>query len=148
MLPEVIEPSSLATALMDAPQLYALVDTRPAWQYAEYHLPGASNVAPEAVVTHLRGLPSGSRVVIVDRDGSVAFSVAGAALNALGTSAPAVRVLSGGMAAYWNQTAFGGAAPGPGPGAAESATPPPAPAQAPAPAATPAAPARKRNAGC
>ncbi|MDP1830262.1 MAG: rhodanese-like domain-containing protein [Archangium sp.] len=150
MLPEVIEPGSLATALMDAPQLYALVDTRPAWQYAEYHLPGASNVAPEGVVTHLRALPSGSRVVIVDRDGSVAFSVAGAALNELGTSAPTVRVLSGGMAAYWNQTAFGGAAPGPGPAAGpDSATPAPAPAQAPAPAAAPApTPAKKRNAGC
>lgn len=144
MLPEVIQPGSLATALMDAPQLYALVDTRPAWQYAEYHLPGASNVAPEAVVTHLRGLPSGSRVVIVDRDGSVAFSVAGAALNELGTAAPTVRVLSGGMAAYWNETAFSGNAPPAGPGVEAPATPNPAPAQAPAPAPA----AKKRNAGC
>lgn len=148
MLPEVIEPGSLATALMDAPQLYALVDTRPAWQYAEYHLPGANNVAPEGVVTHLRGLPSGSRVVIVDRDGSVAFSVAGAALNELGTEAPTVRVLSGGMAAYWNQTAFGGTSAGPGPGAEAPATAAPTTA-APTPAKAPApAKAKKRNAGC
>lgn len=149
MLPEVIEPTALATALMDAPQLYALVDTRPAWQFAEYHLPGANNVAPEGVLAHLRGLPAGSRVVIVDRDGSLAFSVAGAALSALGTSAPSVRVLSGGMAAYWSQTAFGPTSSGVLGTPSETPTTA-APVQAPAPAAAPPAPApaKKRNAGC
>lgn len=146
MLPEVIEPTSLATALMDAPQLYALIDTRPAWQYAEYHLPGASNVTPDGVIAHLRGLPQGSRVVLVDRDGSVAFSVAGAALHAMGPTAPSMRVLSGGMTAYWNQTAFGG--PGTrssGAAPVEAPTMAAPPVEAPAPSTTP---VKKRNAGC
>jgi len=138
LVPEVIEPSSLASALMDAPGQYALIDTRPAWQFDEYHLPGAVNVGPDAVVQYLEGLPAGARAVLVDRDGSVAFSVAGAALHALGTKAPAVRVLSGGMVAFWSQTAFEGKSPAvPAATVTAPVTPPPAPAAR-----------KKRNAGC
>ncbi|MDP3235555.1 MAG: rhodanese-like domain-containing protein [Myxococcales bacterium] len=153
MVPEVIEPTSLAAALMDTPGQYALVDTRPAWQFAEYHLPDAVNVAPEGVANHLKGLPAGARVVLVDRDGSVAFSVAGAALQSLGASAPPVRVLSGGMVAFWNKTSFDTQSRRPTGTIAAPATPPaaaPAPSQQVAPAAPAPAPAapKKRSAGC
>jgi len=154
LLPEIIEPGALATALMDAPQLYAILDVRAAWQYAEYHLPGAVNVAPEAVASRVRALPAGSRVVIVDRDGSVAFAVAGAVLKELGPNAPSVRVLAGGTAGYWSKVELGG---GPVPTAdvapailqaAPVANPAPTPS-APTPAEPAPKPARKRrNAGC
>lgn len=150
MLPEVIDPSALATALMDAPRLYALLDIRAPWQFAEYHLPGATNVAPEGVADHVRSLPAGSRVVIVDRDGSVAFSVAGAVLNELGATAPSMRVLSGGTAAYWSQVELGGTAHKTAPaGVGPIAAPPAAPATPTAPAApAPKAAPKKRSAGC
>lgn len=148
MLPEVIEAGALATAMMDAPRLYSIVDVRTPWQFAEYHLPGAVNVAPEGVAAHVKSLPAGSRVVIADRDGSVAFSVAGAVLHELGASAPSVRVLSGGTATYWNQVELGGAAPHNTAPTGNVATQPAAPAApaAPAPAPTPAP--KKRSAGC
>ena len=153
LLPEVIGADALATAMMDAPRLYAVVDIRTPWQFAEYHLPSAVNVAPEAVAAHVRALPAGSRVVVVDRDGSVAFSVAGAVLQELGASAPSVRVLSGGTAAYWSQVELGGASTGSMvPASAPTLTRPAAPSTPAAPSA-PAAPAakpapKKRSAGC
>lgn len=155
VVPEVIEARALAVALMDAPQLYTVIDVRAAWQFAEYHLPGATNVAPDAVPAHLRGLPKASRVVLVDRDGSMAFAIAGAVLAELGDESPTVRVLSGGTAAYWSQVELEGAPDAlPSGGAVEApsaATPsagtPPAPT--PSPATPPTKPAqKKRNAGC
>jgi rhodanese-related sulfurtransferase len=157
LMPEVIEARALATVLMDAPQLYAIVDIRPAWQFAEYHLPGATNVGPDAVANHLRGLPQGTRVVLADRDGTVAYAVAGSVLAELGTSAPTIRVLSGGTAAYWTGVELDnpvGTAPVPAlpPASAPSmqaapvAAPLPAPAAPTAPAPKPAT--KKRSAGC
>ncbi|MEZ4266879.1 MAG: rhodanese-like domain-containing protein [Myxococcota bacterium] len=149
LLPEVIDAHALATALMDAPRLYAVIDVRAPWQFAEYHVPGAVNLEPGAVAGHLATLPAGSRIVIVDRDGSVAFSVAGAVLNQLGAAAPSLRVLSGGTAAYYHQVELGdGAAP-----AGITATPATYAPPTTAPRAAPAAPApkpatKKRNAGC
>ena len=159
LLPEVIEAGALATALMDAPQLYAIVDVRAAWQFAEYHLPGAVNVAPEAVAGHVRSLPAASRLVIVDRDGTVAYAVAGAVLKELGAAAPSVRVLSGGTAKYWTEVELGGGPVPEGPrGPAVNQAAPAAAPTAPAPVATPPAPtpaapadkpaAKKRSAGC
>ncbi|TNF32289.1 MAG: MBL fold metallo-hydrolase, partial [Deltaproteobacteria bacterium] len=134
-MPEVITATALSTAMMDAPRLYTVIDVRAPWQFAEYHLPGAINVAPEGVAAQIGALPAASRVVIVDRDGTIAYSVAGAVLNQLGASAPSVRVLSGGTAAYYQQVELQGGSPAIGLPA--SYTPPtaaPAPAPAPAPA--------------
>lgn len=151
-LPEVVAPAALATALMDAPRLYTLLDIRAPWQFAEYHLPGAINVAPEAVAAQVRALPAASRVVIVDRDGTIAYAIAGAVLGELGASAPSVRVLSGGTAAYWQEIELTGRSAG-ATAIPASYTPTAAPATAPAPtpAPAPAAPApkrSKRSAGC
>ncbi|PKN58017.1 MAG: MBL fold metallo-hydrolase [Deltaproteobacteria bacterium HGW-Deltaproteobacteria-14] len=151
-LPEVIAPAALATALMDAPRLYTLLDVRAPWQFAEYHLPGAVNVAPEAVAAQVRALPAASRVVILDRDGTIAYAIAGAVLGELGASAPSVRVLSGGTAAYWQQIELSGGSAGAmavpasyAPTAAPTTAPAPTPAPAPAP---PARKRAKRSAGC
>jgi rhodanese-related sulfurtransferase len=157
-LPEVIEARALATALMDAPGLYTVIDVRAAWQYAEYHVPGATQVDPGAVAGFLATVPAHSRVVLVDRDGTVAYSVAGAVLGSLGATAPSIRVLSGGTAAYWDAVELGDGDAAPAPAAAAHApTPAPAAPAAQLPASALAAPlpkpatkpvAKKRNAGC
>lgn len=138
-LPEAIEPAVLATALMDQPQNYALFDVRPAWQHREYHVPGAQNIAPEALAAQLRDLPAGRRVVIVDRDGTQGFAVAAAVALELGESARPLRVLSGGTARFWREIEVRSSAQ-------------PLPQLAPTPAApskpTPAASPKKRSAGC
>lgn len=150
LLPEVIEAHALATALMDAPRLYTVIDVRAPWQFAEYHVPGAANVEPGSVAAHIASLDAGSRIVIVDRDGSVAFAVAGAVMNQLGEAAPSVRVLAGGTASYWNQVELGDDAPTAGSGVVPAVYEAPptggAPPAAPAPAPKPAT--HKRNAGC
>lgn len=150
LMPEVIAPSALATAMMDAPLLYAVFDIRAPWQYAEYHLPGSTNVAPAGVAAQIAALPHASRIVIVDRDGTIAYSVAGAVLAQLGDKAPSVRVLGGGAAAYYQQVELqAGSPPAAGlTGSARSAAP-----TATEPAKTPSTPVktkprRRRSAGC
>jgi len=147
-MPEVVTATALSTSMMDAPRLYTVIDVRAPWQYAEYHLPGAMNVAPEAVAAQVRALPAASRVVIVDRDGTIAYSIAGAVLNELGADAPSVRVLSGGTAAYYQQVELMGG--GHGAAMPASYTPTAAPAPAPTPAPVKAAPKKRarRSAGC
>ncbi len=143
-LPEPIEPEQLAALLRDQPSSYALLDLRPAWQYREYHLPGAMNVEPGGLLAQLRSLPKSARVVLIDRDGTFAWAVGGAASGALGSEPRLLRVLAGGTARYWREIEIGGRSPPAMPGA--QATPTAAPAQILAPRAQP--PAKKRSAGC
>ncbi len=138
-VPEPIEPALLAALLLDQPQNYAIVDVRPAWQYREYHVPGAVNVDPASVLAHVKALPKNARVVLVDRDGTSAWAVAGA-VSAVLPEARALRVLAGGTARFWRDVEIAGQAPP----AAQGAQP--VPAAAPAPSAKPAA--KKRSAGC
>jgi rhodanese-related sulfurtransferase len=138
-VPEPIEPSMLAALLLDQPQSYAVVDVRPAWQYREYHVPGAVNVEPASVLAHVNALPKNARVVLVDRDGTSAWAVAGAVSAAL-PEARALRVLAGGTARFWRDVEIAGQAPPATQGAQ------PVPAAAPAPSTKPAA--KKRSAGC
>jgi glyoxylase-like metal-dependent hydrolase (beta-lactamase superfamily II)/rhodanese-related sulfurtransferase len=139
--PEAIEPSALAAGLLDQPQSYAVIDVRPAWQYREYHVPGALNVAPEALAAHVLTLPTNARIVLADRDGTLAYAIAGATSSALGVRGPMLRVLSGGTARFWREIEIGGQA-----GAQQSlARPASAPVvDQPVKPATP----KKRSAGC
>lgn len=152
-LPEPIEPTQLADLLRDQPSSYAVVDVRPAWQFREYHVPGATNIDPNAVLAHVRSLPKSARVVLVDRDGTVAWAVGGAMSAALGPESRLLRVVAGGTVRFWREVEFPGHAPAAVPGAQA----PPAtqgaqttPAAAPSsPAASPAKPeTKKRSAGC
>lgn len=106
-LPEAIEPSALARALMDQPRLYAVLDVRPRWQFDEYHIPGAVSVATEDVAVILRQQAPAMRAVVVDRDGTVAFAIAGVAIRELDEGAHAVHALVGGTSAYWRQVELG-----------------------------------------
>ncbi len=140
-LPEPVDSALLARVLMLQPEAYALLDLRPAWQFAEWHVPGSTNVALERLAEQVRALPAPLRIVLVDRDGSTAFAAAGALL-ARDPQRP-LRVLLGGLQAFYRDTMFGGGAGGPVAPAAQPATMP-----------QPVAPAagkpqtKKRSAGC
>lgn len=153
-LPEPLEPSQLATFLQDQPQNYAVLDVRPAWQFREYHVPGATNVEPAALLGHVKSLPASTRIVLVDRDGTSAWAAAGALsaalrLEARGTEPRLLRVLAGGTARFWRDVEIAGVSPDtaaaahPIPAGARTPAPPPSPAAAPAKPAT-----KKRSAGC
>ncbi len=142
-LPEAMDVASLARALDAQPERWALFDIRPAAHFAEFHLPGAVNLAAADLDAAVRALPAGARVLLLDRDGTQAFAAAGALL----TRQPErdVRVLLGGTAAWWSER-FGSAGPAP------AVMPAPAPSAAlPAaakPAAKPASSKKPRSAGC
>ncbi|MGB3967412.1 MAG: rhodanese-like domain-containing protein, partial [Planctomycetota bacterium] len=135
-LPEPIDPLMLAKVLAEQPASYAVLDLRPAWQFAEWTLPGAANVAADALAAHLAKLPAETRVVLIDRDGTHAFAVAGAVM----ARAPerTLRVLVGGVQMYWRTAMLGVGRP--------DAAVPPGPTTTPAAPAAPAA--KKRSAGC
>ena len=138
-LPEPIDAAMLQKALLDQPAAYAVIDLRAAWQFAEWSIPGSANVATEAIAAHVDALPKGRRVVLVDRDGTTAFAVAGALLAQ--QPERSLRVLVGGLQGYFRTAATGGPV--------EAAAPATAPAAVPATTQTkPAAAPKKRSAGC
>ncbi|HEX6810415.1 MAG TPA: rhodanese-like domain-containing protein [Planctomycetota bacterium] len=137
VLPEPVDAAFVQRVLADQPQAYAVVDIRPAWQFAEWRVPSSTNVLPDAVTAHLAALPAELRVVLVDRDGTLAFAVAGAV--AAQVPQRPLRVLVGGVQGFYAATAFGAAPPAVPD--ARSAAPAATPAQA-----TP--PVKKRSAGC
>jgi hypothetical protein len=99
-------------------------------------------MAPESVVEYVRDLPRAVHAVIVDRDGTTGFAVAGLVTAQLPERA--VRVLAGGTTRFWQEieTSTQGATPTPG-SASRPAAAPPAPS-APAPKKQP----KRRSAGC
>ena len=138
-LPEPIDAAMLRKVLLDQPAAYHLIDVRPASQFAEWTLPGAVNVPADALVAHLATLPADARIVLLDRDGSHAFALAGALMAQ--QPQRLLRVLHGGLIAFHRDLPPGGA----------SAMPAAAPAAAAAPTnpTTPTPPAaKKRSAGC
>ena len=138
-LPEPIDAPMLQKALLDQPAAYAVIDLRAAWQFAEWSIPGSANVATEGIAAHVDALPKGRRIVLVDRDGTTAFAVAGALLAQ--QPERSLRVLVGGLQGYFRTAATGGPV--------EAAAPATAPAAVPATTQTkPAAAPKKRSAGC
>lgn len=147
-LAERISAAELKRMLMDLPDTFQTVDIRPPSQYADYSLPGSENVDIADLLANPAYLTGAGPLVIVDRDGSLAMMVGG--ILSQKTQRP-IKVLYGGLSAYWSETEFGGAAVpiatsiSPTPRAAPAA----APSHQPAPA-KPAAPAKpkKKSAGC
>ncbi len=149
LLPEPMEPAAIARALMDQPALYRVIDLRPAWQFDEYHITGAINVSPQGVEAFVRSLPVGVRPILVDRDGTIAFAVAGVLQARLDDASRSIRAMVGGTAAYFREVELGeevlrGSAPSaPASGSSSDLR------AAPAPTATPPKPQpKRRSAGC
>ncbi len=144
-LPDRIDPSALKRLLMDLPGTYDLVDIRPAEQFADYHLPGARNVELADLIADPAFLTGAGPLVIVDRDGSLAMAAGGILSQ---KTERQVKVLFGGLDAYWREAEMGGPVKAVPLAPAASAMPsaqPAAPAQ-PAPQAPQAQ--KKKSAGC
>lgn len=137
-LPEPIDATMLSKVLSEQPAVYAVVDLRPAAQFAEWSIPGSKNVAVDAIAAHVDSLGATMRIVLVDRDGSFAFAVGGALMAKRPDRV--LRVLHGGLQRFHRDVVLGGVLP------MSRAAPPNA-----SPPTTPAAPAaqpKKRSAGC
>lgn len=138
-LPEPIDAPMLQKALLEQPAAYAVIDLRAPWQFAEWSIPGSANVGVDAVAAHVDALPKGRRIVLVDRDGTTAFAVAGALLAQ--QPERSLRVLVGGLQGYFRTATTSGPVDAVAPAAAAAAAP------ASTPTKTAAAP-KKRSAGC
>jgi rhodanese-related sulfurtransferase len=130
--------------MMDLPGTFQLVDVRPPEHFADYSLPGSANVGIPELIGNPAYLTGGGPLVIVDRDGSLAMMVAGILSQKTERD---IKVLYGGLEAYWNEVDLGTAAqPRGGSSPAVRVARPPAAAPA---ARTPvAAPRKKKSAGC
>lgn len=144
-LPQRISAAELKRMLMDLPGMFEIVDVRPPEQYADFSLPGSINADIADVIANPAYLNGTVPLIIVDRDGSLAMAVGGILSQRTQRS---IRVLYGGLEAYWTDSA---APLSPTP-ASVPAVKPAAPEQAPATpgAPAPAAPAtpKKKSAGC
>jgi glyoxylase-like metal-dependent hydrolase (beta-lactamase superfamily II)/rhodanese-related sulfurtransferase len=148
-LPEPIDALVLAKVLLDQPASYEVIDVRPAWQFAEWSIPGSKNVQPDDLAAHLDATAADARIVLVDRDGSMAFAIAGALMQA--RPERTLRVLLAGLQSYHRDAVLGGTSPQRAHDTPAARPTPPRPATSPAPAPTPAptpAPKKKRSAGC
>lgn len=146
-LPDRIAAADLKRQLVDLPGTFDLVDVRPPAQFADFSLPGAMNVDIADLMANPAYLNGVVPLVIVDRDGSLAMAVGG--ILSQKTARP-IKVLFGGLEAYWSEAAMHMPAGSPAPSPVELPAVKPA-SRAPAPAAAPAAkpePPRKKSAGC
>lgn len=107
-MPEPIDPALLAKVLLEQPANYVVLDMRPAWQFAEWTVPGASNVAVDDLAGRIGGLPADARIVLVDRDGSLAFAAAGALMAQ--QPGRVLRALVGGVQRYYRDIVLDGTA--------------------------------------
>jgi glyoxylase-like metal-dependent hydrolase (beta-lactamase superfamily II)/rhodanese-related sulfurtransferase len=144
-LPDRLAAAELKRLLMDLPGTFEIVDIRPPAQYADFNIAGSMNADIVDVMANPAYLNGAVPLVIVDRDGSLAMAVGGVLSQ---KTARPIKVLFGGLEAYWNEsglaspTAPSGQATAP---AIKPSAPIPTPA-APAPAA-PQLP-KKKSAGC
>jgi glyoxylase-like metal-dependent hydrolase (beta-lactamase superfamily II)/rhodanese-related sulfurtransferase len=151
-LPERLSPAALKRLMLDLPNTFELVDIRPPEAFTDYHLPGSRNADIDEVMKNPAYLAGSVPLILVDRDGSLAMAVGG--ILSQKTPRP-IKVLHGGLDAYWTELELKGAVretPITGAGPAGVQPPPPAPSPsgppaAPAPGPAPAAP-KKKSAGC
>jgi rhodanese-related sulfurtransferase len=141
-LPERISPADLHRLVTDLPGTFELVDIRPAAQFADYRLPGSKNVDIADLIGNAAFLAGPVPLVIVDRDGSLAMAAGG--IISQKTERP-VKVLTGGLSGYWDESMSARWEAAPGAGRPAVPAPAEAPASAPAP---PSGPQKKKSAGC
>jgi rhodanese-related sulfurtransferase/glyoxylase-like metal-dependent hydrolase (beta-lactamase superfamily II) len=148
-LAERMSAAELKRLLMDLPGTFQLFDIRPASQFADYSLPGSQNVDISDVLNNPVYLTGAGPLIIVDRDGSLAMMAGGILSQKTKRS---IKVLHGGLSAYWSATELGGAASPavtPIPVKMPKASPENAPATPPAAKETISPPKpKKKSAGC
>jgi len=144
-LPDRIAAADLKRLLMDLPGTFEIVDVRPPAQFADFNLPGSRNADIADVIVNPAYLNGAVPLVILDRDGSLAMAVGG--ILSQKTTRP-IKVLFGGLEAYWNESAAPLPSGLPTPAVAP-AIKPAMPASAPvAPTPSKPEPPKKKSAGC
>jgi len=142
-LPERICQAELKRLMMDLPGTFELVDIRPPQMFSDYSLPGSRNVDMAELTSNPAYLIGTGPLIIIDRDGTLAMAVGGILAQ---KTQRQIKVLFGGLEAYWQESTFGPPALVPSMGT-PTMTPGQAPASTPVPATgTPAA--KKKSAGC
>ncbi len=147
-LAERISAADLRHLMMDLPGTFQLVDIRPPAQFADYSLPASQNVDIVDILNNPAYLAGAGPLVIVDRDGTLAMMVGGILSQ---KTQRTVKVLYGGLAAYWSETGpIGPMSPSPAavPSAAGAAPAPTPPAAAGAAKPAGSSKPKKRSAGC
>ena len=149
-LPQRITAAELKRMQMDLPGTFEIVDVRPPASYADFNLPGSTNANIADVIASPVYLNGVVPLIIVDRDGSLAMAVGGILSQKTRRS---IRVLYGGLEAYWSDSAALLPPVAPAPASVHSVKPAacvPANARPAAPASAPAGRERpnKKSAGC
>ena len=143
-LPEPVSASALQSMITAHPGTFDLVDIRPPEQFSDYHIPGFRNIDVSEVVSNPDFLTGTVPLILVDRDGTQSMAVAG--ILSQKTERP-IRVLSGGLEAFWSAIDRKSGRPVPAPDA-QPAIQPITPQPATDVPATPASPAKPKSAGC
>jgi len=145
-LAERISAAELKRLMMDLPDTFQVVDIRPPGHFADYSLPGSENVDIAEMMANPAYLTGAGPLVIVCRDGSLAMMLGGILSQKTERS---IKVLYGGLEAYWKE-AGPGASAAPVGGAIVPAAAPRQRAVSPGvpPAGTPVGRPKKKSAGC
>lgn len=143
-LPDRISAADLQRLVKDLPGTFDLVDIRPPEQFADYSLPGSRNADIADVISNPAYLAGAGPLVIADRDGSLAMAAGGILSQ---KTERQIKVLHGGVEAYWREFRFP-AAGGPVRSGAPAGAAPAAPATPAPPQPAPAQPPKKKSAGC
>jgi rhodanese-related sulfurtransferase len=106
-LAERISAAELKRLMVDLPGTFQLVDIRPPAHFADYSLPGSENVDITELMGNQAYLTGAGSLIIVCRDGSLSMMVGGILSQKTERN---IKVLYGGLVAYWNEA-------GPGAGA-------------------------------
>lgn len=144
-LPEPVSASALQSLITAHPGTFDLIDIRTPDQFSDYHITGSRNIEVSEVVFNPDFLTGTIPLILVDRDGSRAMAVAG--ILSQKTERP-IRVLSGGLEAFWLAFESKKGRSAPEPITSQPVIQPSPPQPAPDAPAAPSSPAKPQSAGC
>ena len=99
-LPEVITTDGLNRLIKDQPDFIEIIDIRPAGQFADYNIPASRNIELKTLFEN--GVATKDKtLIIVDRDGTLAFIAAGILAEKMDGR---IKALEGGIENYWRKT--------------------------------------------
>lgn len=107
-MPSRVSPAQLKGLILDLPGSFELVDIRPSMMYKDFHLPQSVNVDIVDLLNNPAYLVGSGPLVIVDRDGTLAFMVAGMLYQ---KTKREIKALTGGLEAYWKESGLQQMAP-------------------------------------